>query len=559
MSEPSDIVGSDFADRYKVLRKIDEGGMGAVYEARHRFTDERVALKVLHQTKSLSPLKRERFLREAGASSKIDHPGIVRVLDAGETSEGQLYLAMEFLEGQNLHDLYFTKGLSSVRAVEIIMDALSALEAAHARGLVHRDIKPANLFLTQKLDGTEEVKLLDFGLIRADTVTGVQTHQGAVMGTVRFMSPEQASGGEVDVRSDVWSMGATLHQLITGRAPFEDTPNEDLFRLLLVDDPPSAQTVDARQLCPSLVEAIDVSLKRRPSERWQSAGVMRTVLEQALLDLRDEEASRRARPEQAFEPTVDVEQSEYRVPVTNLEPASNGGIVAEAEAVPSSQSQGRKWLALASAVIILISVASVFAWSQLRVPASARSTAVDGVVADAAEESALTGEDSGVAADDVAEPKPVGAEEETRALRVSERSSETSQQTASREPNGEHSPRAQRRARRQRRGNTSAESVEPVKPEPAPQAMGTQSELPGTVSFRAVNPGSIAAQEREAQERPNLESRDTPIIRGECVLGCSRENTRCVLRAARLTGRDARETRIECARTNAACRRACGF
>jgi serine/threonine protein kinase len=206
---------------YKILRPLGRGGMGAVYLAEHTSLRRQVALKVLPVVKAKNPLMVERFFREARAAAALDHPNIVRLHDVNQGA-GVHFLVMEYVEGKDLQSLVNETGpLHFSQAVHYITQAAAGLQHAHEKGFVHRDIKPGNLILTK--DAT--VKILDLGLARSfqddvDDLTA-QLGGGQVTGTVHFISPEQALGNQVDERSDIYSLGATLYALITGNPPFK--------------------------------------------------------------------------------------------------------------------------------------------------------------------------------------------------------------------------------------------------------------------------------------------------------------------------------------------------
>ena len=210
-------------DRYRLLEPIGDGGMGRVYAAEHMTLGKRVAIKVLREEQSREQANVERFLQEAQAASMIDHPNVVDITDFGQTSYGSVFFVMEFLEGEELAVLMHREHrVDWPRAQKIAIQVARGLNAAHQAGVIHRDMKPANIFLCQLADGSEQVKLLDFGIAKLRR-QGKRplTGQGSVFGTARYMSPEQAEGREVDLRADVYSLGVILYELLTGVPPFE--------------------------------------------------------------------------------------------------------------------------------------------------------------------------------------------------------------------------------------------------------------------------------------------------------------------------------------------------
>ncbi len=287
MSDPDDAmrllrVGHVIAGKYEISGVIGSGGMGAVYGAVHRVTRRRVAVKVLHAHAAASASAIARFVQEAQAPSSIGHENIVEVLDAGQDIDGILYIVLEFLEGCDLAARVAAGPVDVDTAVHIGLVLLDALEAAHARGYVHRDIKPQNVFLARDDDGAMRVKLLDFGIARQVENTGDTsvTQTGAIIGTPQYMSPEQARGERVDGRSDLWSVGAMLFQLLTGKAPFPGDNYNLLIIAIVTTRAPSLSAVRA-DLPGALVRAVDRALVPDVNARWQSAVEMAACLAQA--------------------------------------------------------------------------------------------------------------------------------------------------------------------------------------------------------------------------------------------------------------------------------------
>jgi len=218
---------------YRVLRQLGKGGMGIVYEAEDSKLGRRVALKFLPEDTRRDPQTLERFLREARAASALNHPGICTI-HAIEEHDGRTFIAMELLEGQTLDKLIPLGALPIPRTIEIGIQLADALDAAHKKGILHRDIKPANIFVTERA-----VKILDFGLAKllpehhanlggettlGDAETLLLTSPGTAVGTISYMSPEQARGEELDGRSDLFSLGAVLYQIVTASNPSPAAP-----------------------------------------------------------------------------------------------------------------------------------------------------------------------------------------------------------------------------------------------------------------------------------------------------------------------------------------------
>ncbi|MEP6653361.1 MAG: protein kinase [Myxococcales bacterium] len=222
------LVGATLAGRYQIIRRIGEGGMGAVYEARHTIIGKRVAVKVLLEKFLTKTDFVARLLQEARLASAIGHEHIVDVTDFGTTDDGRAFVAMEFLEGESLAQLVMREApLPVERSLRITRQVASALGAAHAKGIVHRDVKPENVYLIRRGDA-DFVKVVDFGISKAvkqgqgdDAPDYHLTHTGLLLGTPLYMSPEQARGDEdLDHRVDVWAMGVMLYECLTGEVPF---------------------------------------------------------------------------------------------------------------------------------------------------------------------------------------------------------------------------------------------------------------------------------------------------------------------------------------------------
>ncbi|HEY2744267.1 MAG TPA: serine/threonine-protein kinase, partial [Polyangia bacterium] len=226
------LVGHTLADRYRLTRKIGEGGMGSVYEATHVLLSKPVAVKVLRDKYLDRPEVARRLVQEARLASSIRHENIVDITDSGATEDGRTFVVMEHLDGLSLAELLKQEGaLPEARVIEIARQAASALGAAHDRGIVHRDVKPENLFLVDR-GGKDFVKVLDFGIsksIKSENVDEEQqslklTHTGMVLGTPLYMSPEQARGDEdLDHRIDIWALGVILYECLTAEVPFRAT------------------------------------------------------------------------------------------------------------------------------------------------------------------------------------------------------------------------------------------------------------------------------------------------------------------------------------------------
>src|SRR5262245_92486 len=226
------LLGRIFEGKYRLDDRLGGGGMGTVYRATHLLIDRPVALKVLSQRFVGDQTAQQRFRREARAAGRMQHPNAVTVTDFGATEDGYLYIVMELLEGRTLRDLLAKEApLDPARAVSIMLQVCAAVGAAHEAGLIHRDLKPANIFIEQRPNLPSVVKVLDFGVAKFaveehDDDYKTLTQVGAIIGTPRYMSPEQCSGAAaLTPASDVYSLGIILYEMLTGMAPFTaDTP-----------------------------------------------------------------------------------------------------------------------------------------------------------------------------------------------------------------------------------------------------------------------------------------------------------------------------------------------
>jgi eukaryotic-like serine/threonine-protein kinase len=283
---------------YKITGQLGSGGMGVVYEAQDLTLGRRVALKFLPADLSRDTAALERFMLEARAASALNHPNICTIY-AVENDAGQSFISMELLEGQSLNEKLHTGPLPADRLLEIGIQLADALDAAHAKGIIHRDIKPANIFITQR----GQAKILDFGLakltrtLEMETVGPTQdapaanlTSPGSTVGTIAYMSPEQARGEELDSRTDLFSLGAVIYQMATGTQPFAGHTTAVVFHAILQRDPTPAIQLN-HSLSPKLQECIDKLLEKDRDLRYQSAADLRGDLKRLK---RDSESSHMA-------------------------------------------------------------------------------------------------------------------------------------------------------------------------------------------------------------------------------------------------------------------------
>lgn len=285
MTAPSTLAEGQVLGHYTILGPIGKGGMGEVYRARDNRLDRVVALKLLPKTVVEDRERLQRFQKEARTLAALNHPGIV-TLHAVEEEEGHHFLIMEFVEGGTLRPLIPEDGLPLDRFFELAVPLSEALAAAHEQGIIHRDLKPENLMLTR----SGRLKVLDFGLARtepqasgSDQATQALTQQGFIVGTIPYLSPEQAQGRTVDARSDIFSLGILLHELLTGHRPFRGQSSLELISSILRDAPEPAEEVRG-DLPSALGPLLRRCLAKEPGERFQS---MQEVHE-ALMALRQE-------------------------------------------------------------------------------------------------------------------------------------------------------------------------------------------------------------------------------------------------------------------------------
>src|ERR1041385_7961142 len=274
---------------YRIIEKVGEGGMGVVYLAEDKHLARRVAIKFLTST---DRHYRARFIREARAVSALSHPNIATVHDYGETDEGQPFIVMEFIKGKTFSDV-LDEGITMRRAVEVVASIAEALSEAHEHGIVHRDIKPSNVVINER----GQVKVLDFGLVKnlfdqpsnsvdldADTLYSTHTRSDVIVGTPLYLSPEQATGKEIDGRSDIFALGALLYECLTGQSAFSGGSGLEIGAQIIhvTPNPPS-------KINPAVPPALDritlKALEKKVEARYQSAGEMLNDLKAAATSL----------------------------------------------------------------------------------------------------------------------------------------------------------------------------------------------------------------------------------------------------------------------------------
>ncbi len=279
------LVGQTLDEKYLIEERLSEGGMGTVYRARHLLMDRPVAIKVMRQGLGEDEAARMRFQHEARAAVRLQHPNAVAVTDCGDTGDGCVYIVMELVEGRTLREILVKEApIETARAISIMLQASDAVAAAHEAGIIHRDLKPSNILVTQSADAPATVKVFDFGVAKLaphtldeDDPAITLRHAGALIGTPRYMAPEQYNGNGLTPAADVYSLGVILYEMLTGMAPFTgSTPIEIAAKH--VSDPPHAP----RQIVAAIPEDVERvvlhALEKDAADRPPDAAAFRREL-----------------------------------------------------------------------------------------------------------------------------------------------------------------------------------------------------------------------------------------------------------------------------------------
>ena len=304
------LIGRVLADRYHILKRIGEGGMGRVYLGEHVKMNRQCAIKVMSPSLVNDAESAARFAREASNAARIIHPNVAAVFDYGE-SDGLIYLVMEFVDGEPLARILAREAPFSIeRATDLASQIADGLGAAHELGIVHRDLKPDNILVTRTRGGKEVAKVVDFGIAKAIQEGAGEglTQTGQVIGTPEFMSPEQLLGDPVDARTDLYALGCILHLMLTASPPFNAQTREQMIKRRLSEDAPHVQTVDP-ELPDTVARIVARLLARSPSDRYGSAAEVKDALAGTHMRRSGAVRAPAARPTPRSAPTVAFSQA----------------------------------------------------------------------------------------------------------------------------------------------------------------------------------------------------------------------------------------------------------
>lgn len=376
--------GAMLADKYRIVRVLGRGGMGVVVEAEHVQLGERVAIKFLAADHMQNREARERFAREARAVVKLRSDHVARVRDVGELSTGQPYIVMELMTGQDLARTLEAGAMSPERIVDLMLQACEALAEAHAAGIVHRDVKPANMFITQTIDGSPQLKLLDFGVATAPTADVQITSSGVVVGTPAFMCPEQMrSSRQAEPRWDIWSLGVVLYDALEHELPFRGEGFAELAVAVLTEPPQPMRHTPA-----GLRDVVRRCLEKEPEARYGNVAELAVALapyagtaKQAeisiarttrLLGVSVARASAILPPRMDTHPTIELAPSAPRItaaseatPPPSVPPltTSPSRVAAPSlDSIPPVRAP-RRWVAILAALLLLGLAAIVGFWA----------------------------------------------------------------------------------------------------------------------------------------------------------------------------------------------------
>ena len=281
------LIGRVLDKRYEMLERIGEGGMGVVYKGRQVSIDRIVAIKMLNPHMAKDPNWVKRFNNEAMACSRLQHPNTIRMFDFGQTSEGRLFMAMEFLDGQSLREAIAAGApMAGVRVLKILIQCCASLGEAHNFGIIHRDIKPDNVFLLNMAGSPDFVKVLDFSVAKLLESDAMKTQAGVVFGTPQYMSPEQGRGVPLDARSDIYALGILAFEMLTGRPPFSDENPMNVLQMHMRQPVPALPA----NVPPAVQRLVMRTLEKEASRRFQSATEMMQECQKTFAELGAEAA-----------------------------------------------------------------------------------------------------------------------------------------------------------------------------------------------------------------------------------------------------------------------------
>lgn len=353
---PDALVDQVLANRYRILKKIGEGGMGSVYLAEHIAIEKKIAIKVLlHEYARKQDLK-ERFLQEARAAARIGHENIVDITDFGSTPNGSVFFAMEFMDGRDLSHVIRDDGaLGWDRAKPILAQICRALGAAHSKEIIHRDMKPENIYLIHREGNSDFVKVLDFGIAKVSGMSDGErrlTRTGMIFGTPEYMSPEQAQGHRPDHRIDIYATGVIMYEMLTGDVPFKADTFMGILTKHIFEQPLPPSEVRPDLAIPADVEDIVMTaLAKDKDERFSSMTEMGAAIAQATGRVRRPTSDRGVASSPRIIQSADGLRQQLSAPLQ------------EVNSSPLEISRGRSGLAVSLVVIVLLAGAGVGGWA----------------------------------------------------------------------------------------------------------------------------------------------------------------------------------------------------
>ncbi len=361
MTDP--LIGTVIADKYELLSVLGVGGMSTIYKAKHKYMGRITAVKLLHSYLGTDASMFQRFQYEAKAASNLNHPNVVTVHDFGVTDDGRSYLVMDYLEGEDLSTILERETLlPEIQAREIFRQACAGLDHAHSKGVIHRDLKPSNLFLCPAEEGRFVVKLVDFGIAKITEAAGEAaqnlTRTGEVFGSPLYMSPEQCSGKPLDTRSDIYSLGCVMYEVLTGRRPLAGATAMDTMHLHLKQAPkPFKETAPNIVVSEEMEKAVMKCLAKSPDNRFDSVAAL-------YLELFGEPLPSSATSSRVNFPSVNLEVRASSGPSGIVKVAGTGSDTTSKVSAALTGSHQKKWHMPAQVGLLLISLsaAALGAW-----------------------------------------------------------------------------------------------------------------------------------------------------------------------------------------------------